>query len=78
VVDSLTIATRAWKSDSGTAKLQASFVGGSGSAETGADRAVSTVPTVYFDMMETDPDSPSDGLSPTVVARGKLKLNRTA
>lgn len=76
VVDSVTISDRAWKSDAGTATLQASWVGFAGGVSSGSDRAVSTVPTVYFDTFEVDPDG-GGALSPVTVTRGKLRLNRT-
>jgi hypothetical protein len=76
VVDSVTIMDRAWKSDAGTATLQASLVGFAGGVLNGTDRAVSTVPTVYLDTFEVDPDG-GGALTPVAVARSKIRLNRT-
>ena len=76
-VDSVTILTRSWKSDAGTATLQTSFVGSAGGVLSGISRAISTVPTVYLDTIEADPDT-AGPLTPTSVALGKLRLNRTS
>lgn len=78
VVDSITLSTRAWKSDSGTGKFKASFVGGAGGVLDGANNSLGAVPSVYLDMIETDPDAPSNPLSPTTIARGRVRVTRTS
>lgn len=77
IVDSVTFAVREWKSDAGAANTQMSFVGGAGGVLNGTSRAISTVPTVYFDTFEEDPDTTST-LTPTSILNGKIRMDRTA
>src|SRR5690606_9802287 len=44
VVDSITLVTRQWKTDSGSATTQAAFEGPGGAADQGTDRPISTSP----------------------------------
>jgi hypothetical protein len=76
LIDSITLVQRAFKTDSGTANTQASFVGPLGGVASGADRAITTVPTFYFDTIEEDPDT-GDPLTPTSVVNGLVRINRT-
>lgn len=77
VVDSVTIATRAWKTDAGTAETQTSFVGPAGGVLHGTIETTTTTPTVTFDTFETDPDT-AGPLSPTSVLLAKVRIDRVA
>jgi hypothetical protein len=60
----------------GAANLQATFqVNGADAA--GTDRALTTAPTNYFDVVEEDPDT-AGALTPTSINNGSLQLERTA
>lgn len=76
VVDSVTLVTRQWKTDAGATTTQTSLVGPDGASDNGADRAVSSTPTFYFDTFEEDPDT-SAALTPATVNNGKARINRT-
>jgi hypothetical protein len=78
LVDSVTIATRMWKTDAGTATVVNSLRGRLGGLNTGATHTVSTAPTVYLDTFEVDPDSPANPLSPAVITQAMLRINRTS
>lgn len=78
VVDSVTIVQRAWKVDAGASLQQASFVGSGGGVESGTAREISTVPTLYFDTFEHDPDNVANPITPTAVLLGKIRIDRTA
>lgn len=75
VVDSVTLVTRAWKTESGPASIQQSFVGPAGAAANGQQRQLGTAPGYYFDTFEEDPDT-SAPLTPTTVVSGKQRINR--
>jgi hypothetical protein len=77
VVDSVTLLSRSWKTDSGSGQVQVSFVGVGGGVETGASNSITTAPTFYADTFETDPDS-SGPITPTTVLLAKARVNRTA
>jgi hypothetical protein len=77
IIDSVTLVQRAWKTDSGPASLRQSFVGPAGAVDDGAVWAVTTAPTLYFDMFEEDPDTNAP-VTPTTIVNGKVKINRTA
>lgn len=77
IIDSISLVHRDFKTDSGTANVQASFVGGGGGVAAGANNPVTTVPTYYRDTIEIDPDT-SAALTPSTLVSGKIKLNRTA
>ena len=77
IIDSITLVTRSYKTDSGTANVQAAFVGAGGGVANGANNPITTVPTLYHDTIETDPDT-SAALSPTSIINGKVRVNRTA
>lgn len=76
VIDSVTLVVRAWKTDSGPAKVRQSFVAPGGALADGTEKNVSTNPTLYFDTFEVDPDT-SAPLTPTTIANGLMKINRT-
>lgn len=76
VIDSVTLIHRDFKTDAGTATVQASFVGASGGVSAGTANPITTVPTIYSDTFEADPDGGS--LTPTTIIGGKVRLNRTA
>lgn len=77
VIDSVTILQRTFKTDAGAAQVQASFVGPLGTAAAGGIKTITTVPTLYFDTFETDPDT-AGSITPATVVSGFLRLNRTA
>jgi len=76
-VDSITLLSRSWKTDAGVCTVQPSFVGGNGGVAAGANQAVTTAPTFYTSLIETDPDT-SGPITPTTVTGGKIKINRTS
>jgi hypothetical protein len=77
VVRSISVVHRDFKSDSGTASLQATFVAPLGGTAAGADNNLTTTPTYYTDILETDPDT-SGALTPTTIIGGRVRVNRTA
>lgn len=76
VVDSITIISRNFKTDAGTASEQVSFIGPLGTASDGVDNLLTLSPNYYSDTFETDPDT-GDDLSPTTLIGGRVRLNRT-
>jgi hypothetical protein len=76
LVDSITIASRQWKTDTGVASTQISLVGPAAGVENGQTYPVTTTPTVIFDTFETDPDNPTGPLSPTAILLSKVRVNR--
>lgn len=76
VIDSVTLVSRAWKTDSGPASLVQSLVGPAGAVADGATHTMSTSGTLYFDTFEVDPDT-SAPLTPTTIVGGKVRVNRT-
>jgi hypothetical protein len=76
VINAVTFVSRQFKSDSGTCKTQLSFVGPGGTAESGTENSITTSPSYYQDIFETDPDS-SGAISPTSVTGGRVRINRT-
>lgn len=77
LIDSLTIVHRDFKTDAGTATVRALFVGVGGGVAAGAANPLTTVPTYYQDLIETDPDT-SGNITPTTVVEGRVRLTRTA
>jgi hypothetical protein len=77
IIDSVTVVSRAWKTDSGPATLQQSLVGPGGTAALGVPKPLGTSPSLYFDMYETDPDTAAP-LTPSTLVGGKVRVNRTA
>jgi len=76
VVDSITLMTRQWKTDSGSATTQTAFEGPAGAADQGTDRPISTSPTFYADTFEEDPDT-NGVLTPSTINNGQVRINRT-
>lgn len=76
IIDSVTFQTRQWKTNSGAAKTQMSFVGVEGGVAAGAERSITQTPTLYFDLFEADPDTTAT-LTPQSVISGEIKVNRT-
>lgn len=76
LIGSLSLVYRAYKSDAGTAKVQASFGGPLGAYDDGAERSMTTTPVYYADIFEEDPDT-GDGLTPSTLLGGTIKFNRT-
>lgn len=70
------VVTRAFKTDAGTANVQASLVSGA-SVGAGADRPVTTNPVWYGDVFETDPATGAPWLLADLNA-AELLLERTA
>ena len=77
VISALQMNFRALKTDSGTATVQATFVGPLGGTEAGAAHALTVSGIGYNDIIEIDPDT-SGPLSPTTLINGKFSINRTA
>jgi hypothetical protein len=75
IVDSVTFQTRTYKTDSGSATIQQSFVGAGGGKLDGNAHAIGTNPSYVLDTFEADPDGVA--LTPAVVAKALFKFNRT-
>lgn len=76
IVDSITIASRQWKTDAGIATSQVSLIGAAAGVENGQNYALTTTPSVIFDTFQTDPDNPTGPLSPTAILLSKVRVNR--
>lgn len=76
VVDSITLVTRQWKTDAGTAQTRVGFEGPGGANDYAAARPISTNPTFYMDTFEEDPDLDSV-LTPNAINNGKVRIDRT-
>lgn len=77
IIDSLTIVQRTFKTDAGTAQVQASLIGAEGGELDGDVYTATTVPTYHFDTFEADPDT-GESITPATVISAKLRMNRTA
>lgn len=77
IVDSVTLMSRAWKTDAGISSIRQSLIGPAGTAALGAVRPLGTAPSLYFDTFEVDPDTLAP-LTPTTLINGKLRIDRTA
>jgi len=75
-VRSVAIVGRLSKTDSGTSKVQMSFVMSGGSSDQGADRAVTVNPTYYEDTFERDPAT-LGALTPSSILNARIRFNRT-
>ena len=77
-VDSITLVSRSWKTDSGSGSIKQFFVGSDGNASVpDAAHVLGTTPNLVFDTVEEDPDT-SAALTPTSILLGKFKIDRTA
>jgi hypothetical protein len=77
IVDSITLVGRQWKTDSGSGSTKLSFVGAGGEVAAGETKTLGVLPNLTFDTIEADPDT-SEGLTPTSILLGKLRINREA
>lgn len=77
IIDSVTFVQRTFKTDAGTAEVQASFIGADGGELDGDVHTASTVPTLYFDTFESDPDT-GESITPSTIIGGRVRVNRTA
>lgn len=75
-VRSVAIVGRNFKSDSGSAQMQMSFVTSGGSSDQGADRPVTLNPTYYEDTFERDPAT-LGALTPSTLLNARIRLDRT-
>lgn len=76
IVDSIAIGSRQWKTDSGTGQTKISFVGSGGAKTDGSAYALSTTPSVHFDVFDTDPDT-SGSLTPQTILGALVRIDRT-
>jgi hypothetical protein len=77
IVDSATIVGRAEKTDSGTCAMTFDFVGGGGGVSVGPVLSVTTAPTFYSNLFETDPDT-AGVITPSTILLGNMRVNRTS
>ncbi len=75
IVDSITIVSRQWKTDAGTATTSTGLTGIGGANDEASARPITTIPTFYNDLFEEDPDSAA-ALTPQTVLTGRLRINR--
>lgn len=75
-VRAVAIVNRAFKTDSGSSNLQASFVVSGGSSSQGADRPITTSPTYYEDTFETDPQT-AGAITPSTLVDARIRVDRT-
>ena len=76
VIRAVQIINRSFKSDSGTGKVQASFVGPLGAVDTGAETALTVTPTYRWDIFEEDPDT-NASITPSTIVGGRVRIDRT-
>ncbi len=67
---------RLFKTDSGAATVQMSFVEAGGASAAGADRPVTTAPRYYEDTFETDPNTMGP-ITPSTLQNARVRVNRT-
>jgi len=77
IISAVQSVVRAFKTDAGTASFTTSFIGALGGTATSSTFNLTTSPTYYNLIMETDPDS-SGPVSPTTIVNGQVQVNRTA
>lgn len=75
-VRAVSIVNRAFKTDSGSSSLQASFVTNGGSSDQGVDRSVTTSPTYYEDVFEEDPNT-MGAITPSTLVNARIRVDRT-
>ena len=76
-VRAVAIVNRAFKTDSGSATLQTSFVETGGASEQGTDRSITTDETYYEDTFETDPVDGVSPITPSTLVGARIRINRT-
>jgi len=75
-VRSVAIVGRNFKTSSGSAQMQMSFVVAGGSSDQGADRSITLTPTYYEDTFERDPGT-LGALTPSTLNGARIRLDRT-
>lgn len=70
------VVTRAWKTESGTGRLDTVFVGVGGGSVTNGSRSLSSSPLFYTDIFETDPDG-GGVITPSSLLHGAVRYNRS-
>jgi len=75
-VRSVMAVTRAYKTDSGTAKMRTNFVGPAGAATLGTEQSLTVNPTFRTDVFEADPDT-TGPITPSTLLTGRLRFDRT-
>lgn len=75
-IRAITLITRAYKTDSGPAKVQASFVTADNSSANGSEKTLTTSVAYYDDNIEEDPSTTS-ALTPASFIGARLRIDRT-
>jgi hypothetical protein len=76
LVKAVQLVNRSFKSDAGSANVQASFLGPLGTVANGADNPLTVSPTYRTDIFETDPDT-GGNITPSTIVGGKVRIDRT-
>lgn len=75
-VRSVVAITRAYKTDSGTAKMRTNLKGGGGAETLGTEVSLTTSPSYHSEVFEADPDT-TGPITPSTLLTGKIRFNRT-
>ena len=75
-IRAVAIINRAFKTDSGSSEVQASFVESGGASDQGTARPLTTSPTYYEDTFEEDPNT-MGAITPSTLVNARIRLDRT-
>lgn len=75
-IRSVMAVTRAYKTESGPAKIETNFVGPDGAKTTGTEVSLSVEPAYYINVFEEDPDT-SGPITPATLVQGRVEFDRT-
>lgn len=75
-IRSVQAVTRAYKTESGPAKMQTNFVGPSGTVANGTEVNLSIEPAYSIDVFEADPDT-TGPITPATLVQGRIQFDRT-
>lgn len=75
-IRSIMAVTRAYKTESGPAKMKTNFVGPSGTITEGTEVSLSTEPSYRIEVFEADPDT-SGPITPATLVEGRIQFDRT-
>lgn len=75
-IRSIMTVTRAYKTESGPAKMKTNFVGPSGTIDEGTEVSLPVEPAYRIDIFEEDPDT-SGPITPATLVQGRVQFDRT-
>lgn len=75
IISAIQPTVRALKTDAGTATFNTTFIGALGGTATSSTFNLTTSPSYYSEIVETDPDT-SGPITPTTIVNGKVQVNR--